>query len=129
MTTPAYALQTLALLDPEYPGFAAGLPPEWERTARALPPGLADDVCTLLRAERPELGPWLDAQASAAPPDKQFVDPLAAVGLLAAILFVLRTHIKIDGKHFHFEHEPMPNELLQKVLDTLSALLSGKQPD
>ena len=125
MTNHEYTLRTLARLDPDFPGFAAALPPELDSADTALPSGLAGDVLTLLRAERPELSGWLDAQGSAAPPETLVVDPLAAVSVLAAVLFLLRSHIKVEGKHFSFEHKPMGDDLLTKVLDALKSLLGG----
>ena len=122
MTTPEQTLQTLARVDPGYPAFAATLPAGLARSGEALPPELADDVLALLRAERPEIFPLLDVPT----PAKFTIDPLTAAGVLAAILFLLRTHVKIEGKHILFEHEPMPSELLEKVLDALRSLFGGE---
>ena len=122
MTTLEQKLQTLACLDPDYPAFASDLPPEALCVGdNPLPDGLAEDVIALLRAERPELSDWLDAQPTTAASAKMGVDPLAAAGVLAAILFLLRSHIKIKGKYFTFEHKPMDNDLLGKVLSKLGA--------
>ena len=126
MTTTEKTLQALALLDPDFPAFAAALTSEELQIANsALPEGLAEDVTTLLRTERPELSGWLDAQPSTQPKDKLAVDPLAAAGVLAAILFLLRSHIKFKGKHFTFEHKPMESELLKAVLNKLSLMFGG----
>ena len=127
MTTPEQILQTLARIDPDYPAFAAALPPETLRVAdELLPEGLAEDVIALLKAERPELSGWIDAQSRAEPPEKLAVDPLAAAGVLAAILFLLRLDIKIKGKHFSIVHKRMESELLAKVLDKLGLLFGGR---
>lgn len=132
MPTPApQILQTLARLDPDFPNFAAALPPEVARMEAALPPALSEDVLALLRAERPELAPWLDAQSGApAPADHLGVGLLGAAGILTPMLFLLRAHIQLtrtpDGKwDFQFEHKPADNDLLQKVLDTLKGFLGG----
>ena len=124
MTTTEQTLRTLATNDPDFPRFAAALPPELADHA-ALPDTLSEDVLAVLRRERPELAPWLDAQkgASAA---KFSVDP-ETFGILAAILFLLRSHIKIEGSKFLIEHKPMGDELLKKVLDTLASLSGGNK--
>jgi len=124
MPTPEQTLEALASLDPDYPAFAAQLPDELKRFAKPLPDGLAADVIILLRAERPELSKWLDMPASGAPPAKFSADS-ETVMLLAAILFLLRTHIKFEGKDFLFEHKPMDSDLLKKVLDALNYFLNN----
>ena len=124
MTTPEQTLQALADLDPDYPAFAAALPPEISHSGAPLPEGLAEEVTALLRAERPELSVWLDARA-AGRTDRLAVDPLAAAGVLTAIVFLLRSHIRIEGKHFSFIHEPEDVGLVKSVLEKLSSLLGG----
>jgi len=127
MTTSEQILQSLARLDPDFPAFAEALPPELLGTGEALPEGLAEDMIAWLRARRPELSSWLEAQEgrqSAAPPGKFAVEPLAAAGVLAAILFLLRSHIKFKGKNFSFEHKPIDKDLL-KVWEQLALLLGG----
>jgi len=123
MSTPEHTLLTLARIDPDYPTFAAEIPPEITDTKEQLPEGLADDVIALLQTERPELSAWLKAQSSTSPPDKFTLDPLTAAGTLTAILFLLRSHIKFEGKRFSFEHKPMDSDLLKKVLDKLGFLV------
>jgi len=88
---------------------------------------LADDVLALLQAERPELSGWLAARSATSPPDRFTLDPLTAVGTLTAILFLLRSHIKIKGKHFSFEHKPIDSDLLKTVLDKLGFLVGAKE--
>ena len=127
MTKQEKTLQTLARLDPGYPAFAAALPPELTNAAGSLPEGLAADVLALLQAERPELSAWLAAQSAAAPPDRFILDPLTAAGTLTAILFLLRSHIKIKGKHFSFEHKPIDSDLLKTVLDKLGFIMGAKE--
>jgi len=122
MRTPEQTLQSLAHLDPDFDVFAAEYSKELAGADNALPDGVAEDVITLLCSERPELSDWIDASASA-PPEKFAVDPLLAAGVVTAILFLLRSHIKIEGKHFSFEHQPMDNDLVKKVLDSVSSLI------
>ncbi|MCL2856815.1 MAG: hypothetical protein FWE19_03705 [Oscillospiraceae bacterium] len=125
MRTPEQTLITLARLDPDYPAFAAQLPDELKRAAKPLPNEMATDVLSLLRIERPELQNWLDRQADAQPPAKFLVDsPESAVALIGAIVFLLRTHIKIEGKHFLIEHKPIESDLLKKILDRFGDIFS-----
>ena len=125
MTTPDQTLYNLARLDPDYPAFAAAFSPERIRADDAPVADLADDVIEWLRAERPELSAWLDEQPSA-PPGRFGIDPLAAAGALTAILFLLRSHIRFEGKRFFFEHKPEDSDVIKKVLDKLSGILGGK---
>ena len=120
--TPEQTLQSLAQLDPDYPIFTAALPSEFTGADSALPAGLAEDVIALLRTEQPELSGWLDEQPSASL-DKLAVDPLLTAGALAAILFLLRSHIKITGKQIFFEHKPMDSDLLGKVIEKLASFM------
>jgi len=124
MRTPEQTLQSLAQLDPDFAAFTASFPQELAGADNALPNGLAEDVIALLCTEQPELSSWLDASASA-PPEKFAVDPLLAAGVVTSILFLLRSHIKIEGKHFSFEHQPMDNDLLKKVLDSVSSIMGS----
>ena len=115
-------IQTLARLDPDYQAFIAALPPDVSDID--LPGGLVDDVADLLQRENPELFSRILAQPPRSRSLEKFgIDPLVATVTLAAILFLLRTHIKIVGKNFIFEHKPMDNKLLEKVLDTLKSIL------
>ena len=126
MFTPEQTLQNLARLDPDFPAFAALLPNELTRAAETLPEGLAADILTLLREERPELSKWLDAQPSSPPPAKFIVESATGVGLLLAALFLVRTHIKVEGVNFKIEIKPMSSKLLIKVLETFKDILSSK---
>ncbi|MDR2712639.1 MAG: hypothetical protein LBB91_05940 [Clostridiales bacterium] len=126
MTKQEHTLQTLARLDPDYLAFAAALPPEMTDAIEPLPEGLADDVIALLQEERSELSGWFAAQSTPAPPDRFILDPLTAAGTLTAILFLLRSHIKIEGKYFSFEHKPMESDLLKSVLDKLGFFMDPK---
>jgi hypothetical protein len=49
------------------------------------------------------------------------------VGTLTAILFLLRSHIKIKGKYFPFEHKPIDSDLLKTVLDKLGFIMGAKE--
>ena len=122
MTNPEQTIQTLARLDRDYPAFIATLPLDVSNID--LPEGLADEVVCLLQSEEPELSGWITTQPPTTPIEKFSIDPLAAAGTLAAILFLLRSHIKIEGKYIYFEHKPINNKLLEKVLDTLKGILN-----
>jgi len=126
MRTPEQTLQALARLDPDFDTFAADFSPELTGADASLPEGLAEEVIDLLRDERPELSGWLDASESA-PPGKFAIDPLVAAGVMTSIVFLLRSHIKFEGKHFSFEHEAMDSETIRKVLDFLSTVM-GRPP-
>ncbi|MCL2880983.1 MAG: hypothetical protein FWF29_12135 [Treponema sp.] len=127
MPTPEKMLHSLAELDPDYSAFMEQLPDELTDVTEPLPEGFADDVISLLRAERPELSKWFDMQQSNPPPAKLFIDTAIGAGLaLAAIVFLLRTHIKIEGTHFSIEHKPIDSDSLAKILDVLRDILCGK---
>jgi len=127
MPTPEQTLHSLAELDPDYSAFMAQFPDELTYTTEPLPEGFADDVVSLLRAERPELSKWFDMHQSNSPPAKLFIDTAIGVGLaLVAIVFLLRTHIKIEGTHFSIEHKPIDSDSLAKILDVLRDILCGK---
>jgi len=65
MTITEKTLQTLDLLAPDCPAFAAALTSEELQIANAaLPKGLAEDATALLQAERPELSGWLDTRGT-----------------------------------------------------------------
>ena len=117
------ALINFARHDPDFAAYATSLPSEVFTLDKQLPDGFVDDVVELLRAEQPEFSDLFNNQQNDLPPEKFGVDPLAAAGMLAAILFLLRSHIKIEGKHFVFEYKPMGNAMLEKVLNTLSSIL------
>ena len=125
MPTPEQTLQNLARLDPDYPAFEAQSP-KLLNVTEPLPDGLAADILNLLRIERPELSKWLDMQPPNSPPAKFFTGSAAETGLLVAALFLLRTHIKVEGTNFLFEHKPMDNDLLKKILDTLRDFWGNK---
>ena len=118
----------LARLDPDFPKFEASFPADVLRqTGAPLPDGLADDIIVLLKNERSDLGTWLDAQACAteveAEPAQMAIDPLAAAGVLAAIVFLLGSYIEYRGNKFRFIKKPTDSEILMKILDKLMEIL------
>ena len=126
MPTTEQKLLALAQLDSDYSAFTASLPVGLAGADAQLPDGLAEDVLALLQAERPELSDLLNAQLPASPPSKAAVDPLALSAVLGAILFLLQSHIKIEGENFIFEHPPIDNDLLKRILDNIMAFLGIK---
>jgi len=125
MQTADQQLQALAHLNPDFPAFAAQLPPELTHSPTPLPEGLTADILAHLRETQPETATWLDAQASGQTKNK-FCFDVGSIAILAAVLFFLRTRIEIKGKHFSIRHEAMTDELLKKVLDKLRPLSSEK---
>ena len=127
MPTTEQMLHSLAELDPDYSAFMAQLPDGLTGVTEPLPEGFAGDVISLLRAERPELSKWFDMQQSNPPPSRLLIDTAIGAGLaLVAIVFLLRTHIKIEGTHFSIEHKPIDSDSLTKILDILRDILCGK---
>ena len=123
MTTPKRVLETLAIHDPDFATFAATIPSEIVNQT-TVSDELAADILSYLQNQQPELTFWLDAHsATTANADKFDLDP-AAISTIAAILFLLRSRIKIEGKGFIFEHKPLGDVLLERILKTLSSLLS-----
>jgi hypothetical protein len=123
---PDYApiLQDLARLDPDFPAFVAALPPGFTAAAPgiAVPGGLCADIVSVLRAQRPELAPWLDAKSSA-PPEARFADPLVIIPVVTAAIFLLRSHITYADGRWTFEHKPMSDGLLSQVLEKLKEIM------
>ena len=122
MTSLEQMLLALAYLDPEYSRFITVLPPDLAREESPLPDELLEDVFALLSDERPDLSDWIIERQSIQF-DKMAIDPLMATGVLAAVLFLLRSHIRIKDGQLFFEHKPIESDLLKKVLDSLSAFL------
>lgn len=128
--TAEQALKALARYDPDYRCFAAALPPEIAQMEAELPASLLEDALSFLRAERPELAAWLDAQKDSPPAGAFMAEPLAVVGTMTAVLFLLRSHITIERTpdkkwRFLFDHPAEESELLQKVFDKLMEFVSG----
>ena len=119
MPNPEQTLQTLARLNPDYPAFAASLPEELTHTQEPLPEDLIEDVYTLLRRDRPELTKFLDSPHITHEPNKFFLSPETVLPLIA-ILFLLRTHVKLEAPGILIEHKPMGDKLIKKILDSLN---------
>ena len=125
MTQPTQALCTFAAHDPAFAAFAAELPAELAQ--RELPPELLTDAAALLRAERPEFALWMDRPDG--PQDKFAVGAIvASAATLAAVVFLLRSRIKILRKEdgtwsFLFEHKPADNDLMKHVLAALEGII------
>jgi hypothetical protein len=136
MTSPEQTLQFLAGLDPDYLAFVDDCSLESVLSNTPYSDSLVEDVLSLLRDERPDLSVWLDTQPGFPMTTPQIeqtfaVDPITTAGVLAAIVFLLRTHIKYErtknGKwSFRIEHKPAEDGLLKRVLDSLDSLLNGK---
>jgi len=125
MPTPEQTLQTLANLHPDYPTFAKSLPNELTHTTKPLPQGLATDVLTLVKRESPELSKFLDMQQDTHQPSKFFPGATTVLPLVA-ILFLLRSHIKLELPNFTLEHKPMGDDLFKKIIDTLNKYMGSK---
>jgi len=125
MLTTEQALQTLASHHPDYQAFAESLPGELKRNIDPFPEGLAEEVLALVKKESPEISKFLDMQQENHEPRKFF--PGAELILpLGAMLFLLRSHIKIDLPYFSLEHKPAKDKLLEKILDTLNKHVGKK---
>jgi hypothetical protein len=112
-------LHTLAAADPDYPPVAQQLAPlalvalspdEQAEIARATLEVLNDD---------PQRSPAITALLNRPPPQRFGADLLSA-GLLVAVVFLLRAHIRFEGKarSLVFTIEPKPGDR-----PTLTALL------
>jgi len=124
MPTPEQTLQALAAIHPDYPTFAKNFP-NIPHPTNPLPESLTTDILTFIKKESPELSLFLDNPQAAALPQKFF--PGAETVLpLVAILFLLRSHIKIDLPSFTLEHKPMGDDLLKKIVETLNKYIGGK---
>jgi len=124
MNTPQETLQSIARSDPEYRSYLAGMLPVLEDVDQPLPDGLAEDVLALMQRTQPELV----KQAESAPPepDRFAIDPTVTIFSLAAIVFLLRSHIQYKDGHWTFEHKPIADDMLGKVLDALKGVLGIK---
>jgi hypothetical protein len=128
-----HRLTALARSDPDFDAFArrcAGLlePPAGPGSADAQARALAGEALAVL-GQSPEMARRLE-HLSRAPPPERFDGGTLAVPALVAILFLLRTHIRIerhpDGRWAcHIEHKPADSKLLTALLQKLAALLPG----
>ena len=122
-------LRTIAAADPDFAGYCESLPAQINKKSD-LPPELLFDVMTILQDD-PDMATAIKAySASSGNMQTYAVSVLAGVGTLAAVVFLLRTHIRIKRNasgqwEFLFEHKPEDNDMLTKVLAVLEKLLSG----
>jgi hypothetical protein len=125
-------LHTLAAADPDYPRIAHQLAP---LALLSLPP---DEEAEIARAmlkvlgEDPQQAPAMSALLTH-PPPQHFEVSLLSAGLLVAVVFLLRTHIHVEGKirglTFTIEHKPADSKLLTALLNKLASLLPTGNPD
>ncbi len=119
-------LHTLAAADPDYPKIAKQLAP------LALLPLPSDEQAAIAHAMLEVLGQ--DPQRAPAmisllnhPPPQHFEVDLLSAGLLVAVVFLLRTHIRFEGKFrdlaFTVEHKTADSQALSDLLNKLSSLL------
>lgn len=120
-------LHTLAAADPDYPAIAKQLAP---LALVSLPP---DEQATIAHVTLEVIGK--DPQTASAltslleqPPPQRFETGLLSAGLLVAVVFLLRSHIRIEGRardlKFTFEHRPSDSQALTALLNKLAALLA-----
>lgn len=126
---PSALLQTLARSDPDFAAFSAH---SGALAATALPDadaaGLTQAALAVLR-EDPDTAQRLDLLARS-PAPARFEGTVIGVPVLLAVVFLLRTHIRIrrhpDGRwDFQIEHKPGDSKLVTDVLKRLAALLPG----
>jgi hypothetical protein len=119
-------LHTLAAADPDYPRIAKQLAP------LVLLPLTPDVQAVIAHATLEVLGE--DPQRVPAmlsllnhPPPQRFDTGLLRASLLVAVVFLLRTHIRIEGKArglaCTIEHKPADSKALTALLNRLSVLL------
>lgn len=119
-------LHTLAAADPEYPPVAQQLAP---LALVALSPdeqaGIARATLKVLN-EDPQRSPAIAALLNR-PPRQVFGADLLSAGLLVAVVFLLRTHIRFEGQTrslaFTIDHQPGDSPALSALLHRLSTLL------
>ena len=119
-------LHTLAATDPDYPPVAQQLAP---LALVALSP---DEQAEIARAtlevlnEDPQRSPAITALLNR-PPPQVFGTDLLSAGLLVAVVFLLRTHIRFEGKArglvFTVEHQAGDSQTLSALLNKLSTRL------
>jgi hypothetical protein len=119
-------LHTLAATDPDYPPVAQQLAP---LALVALTP---DEQAEIARAtlkalnENPQWSPAITTLLNR-PPPRVFGADLLSAGLLVAVVFLLRTHIRFEGKArdlaVTIEYKPGDSQTLSALLNKLSTLL------
>ncbi len=119
-------LHTLAAADPDYPPVAQQLAP---LALVALSPdeqaGIARATLEVLNDD-PQRSPAIAALLNR-PPPQVFGTDLLSAGLLVAVVFLLRAHIRFEGKArglvFTVEHQPGESPALSALLHKLSTRL------
>ena len=111
---PEQTLITLANHNPDFPHFVSSLPPNLPTTP--IPPSLAEDILALQLAQDPQLSAW-----QSTPPTQQHKSPAAPAGILAlaAMLFLLRSHVEFKGERFKIVHKPMGDAMLNNLVDKI----------
>jgi hypothetical protein len=119
-------LHTLAADDPDYPRIAKQLAP---LVLLSLPPNeqaIITHTTLEVLSEDPQRVPAIISLLDDPPPQRFDTDLLRA-SLLVAVVFLLRTHIRIEGKArdltFTIGHKPSDSETLTALLTKLAALL------
>jgi hypothetical protein len=109
-------LHTLAAADPDYPPIAQQLAP------LALVSLSPDEQAEIARATLEVL-----KEDPHQPPPQRFGADLLSAGLLVAVVFLLRTPIRFEGKARSLavimDHQPSDSQALTALLNKLSTLL------
>lgn len=119
-------IKTFALTDPDFQGYLQQYDND-PLLQRDLPPDVIQSMVDLLELS-PESQQKMVQITTAQDASQSFDLPsIASIGTLVAVLFVLRTHIKIsrnNGKwEFVIEHKPGDSALMQKVLAAVAKVL------
>jgi hypothetical protein len=120
-------LQTIAVSNPDYAAFQVNHADMWG-TDKSLPTELIQDTLSVL-AEDPNLSSPIEALSNNLEARKSF-SPGGEVVTLIAVVFLLRTHIKLkrntSGKwEFIIEHKPGDSKLMLGVLKKLGDWMGG----
>lgn len=121
-------LHRLAVADPDFLAEKKRLASLTHLTLSAAEQtALAQETLAVLR-ESPEQKQAIRTLTENHEPAKNYDGGLLTAGVLVAIVFLLRSHIKVkrhnDGRlEFLFEHKPADSKLLSQLLDRLAALL------
>lgn len=122
-------LHTLAAESPEYPAIAKQLAPlalvSLSNQEQAI---ITHTTLEALSAD-PKWAPAMTALLNNPPPPR-FETSLLSASLLVAVVFLLRDHIRIEGRardlRFTIEHKPTDSSVLTALLDKLATLLSAR---
>ncbi len=119
-------LHTLAAADPDYPRIAKQLAPLAVLSLTSDEQAAITHATLEVLGEDPQRAPAMSALLNS-PPPQRFDAGLLSAGLLAAVVFLLRTHIRFEGKvrglTFTIEHKPADSPALTALLKRLAALL------